>query len=246
MINDALDPVPNYQLEINMKRGRYFSANNVAFTLTNRYNISVNATKEGSMNYKDKIINYLKENNGIVTTKYCRDAGIPTIYLTRLVEDNVLTRIDRGIYLSNDGDYDEYCFFQYKYKQAVFSYDTALSLQGLTDKIPQVMDVTVPYSYKINEVPDNIELYYVKSDIAAMGMIEVETMYQNKVKVYNIERIVCDFIQNKSRIDPEVYVKIIRKYASSEAADINKLFIYAQKMGIMEEVRTTMEVVYEL
>lgn len=211
----------------------------------NRYNISVDATEEVRMNYKDKIMNYLKDNNGIITAQYCRDAGIPTIYLTRLAEENVLTRIDRGIYLSKDGDYDEYYFFQYKYKQAVFSYETALSLQGLTDKIPQVMEVTVPYSYKINEVPDNVELYYVKSEIAAMGVIEVETMYQNKVKVYNIERIICDFIQNKSRIDPEVYVKTIRKYASSEAADINKLFIYAQKMGIIEEVRNTMEVVYE-
>lgn len=195
------------------------------------------------MTYKDKIKNHLKDNNGIITTQYCREAGIPTVYLTRLVDENMLTRIDRGIYLSKDGDYDEHFFFQHKYKQAVFSYETALSLLGLTDKIPQVMDVTVPYSYKINEVPLNVELYYVKNELATMGVIEVETMYQNKVNVYNIERIICDFIQNKSRIDPEVYVKTIREYASSKEADINKLFIYAQKMGIIEEVRTTMEVV---
>lgn len=54
------------------------------------------------------------------------------------------------------------------WKQAVFSYETALYLQGLTDKIPQVMDVTVPASYKINEVPLTIELYYAKSELATI------------------------------------------------------------------------------
>ena len=196
------------------------------------------------MNYKDKILNYLKGNNGIVTTQYCREEGIPRVYLTRLVEENILTRVDRGIYISQSGDYDEHYFFQYKFKRTVFSYETALYLQGLTDKIPQVMEVSVHYSYKINNVPNNVKLHYVKNEIAEMGAIEVKTIYQNKVRAYNIERIICDFIQNKSSIDPETYVKTIREYASSKYSDINKLFLYAQKMGIAEKVRTTMEVIY--
>ena len=200
---------------------------------------------EGYMNYKDKIINYLKNNNGIITTQYCRDEGIPTVYLTRLVAENMLVRIDRGIYISPDGDYDQYYFLQYKFKRAMFSYETALYLQGLTDKIPHVMDISVPYSYKINNVPDNVEVYYVKNEVADMGAIEVRTIYQNKVMAYNIERIICDFIQNKGNIDPEIYTKTIREYASSKSSDINRLFVYAQKMGIAEKVRTTMEVVYE-
>ena len=197
------------------------------------------------MNFKDKILYHLKNNNGIITTQDCREEGIPRIYLTRLVEENILTRIDRGIYISKDGDCDEHYFFQYKYKRTVFSYETALYLQGLTDKIPQVMEVSVPYSYKINNVPKNVKLYYVKNEIADMGAIEVKTIYQNKVRAYNIERIICDFIQNKSNIDPETYAKTIREYASSKYSDINKLFLYAQEMGITEKVRTTMEVIYE-
>ncbi|MGO1528373.1 MAG: type IV toxin-antitoxin system AbiEi family antitoxin domain-containing protein [Senegalia sp. (in: firmicutes)] len=197
------------------------------------------------MKYKDKILKYLKKNNGIITAQYCREEGIPTIYLTRLVEGNILTRIDRGMYISKGGDYDEYYFFQHKFKRTVFSYETALYLQELTDKIPQVMEVSIPYSYKINELPKNVKLYYVKNEITDMGAIEVKTIYQNKVRAYNIERIICDFIQNKSNIDPETYAKTIREYASSKYSDINKLFIYAHKMGITEKVRATMEVIYE-
>lgn len=197
------------------------------------------------MNHKEKILNYLKENNGVITTQYCKEEGIPRVYLTRLVEENILSRADRGIYISKQGDYDEYYFFQHKFKKTVFSYETALYLQGLTDKIPQLIEASVPYSYKINNLPNNVKLYYVKSDISDMGAIEVKTIYQNKVRAYNIERIICDFVQNKNNIDPEVYVKTIRGYASSKNSDINKLFIYAKKMGIIEKVRTTMEVIYE-
>lgn len=197
------------------------------------------------MDHKDKILNYLKDNNGVITTQYCREEGIPSVYLTRLVEENILTRVDRGIYISKQGNYDEYYFFQHKFKKTVFSYETALYLQGLTDKIPQLMEASVPYSYKINNPPNNVKIYYVKSDISNMGAIEVKTIYQNMVRVYNIERIICDFIQNKSSVDPEIYTKTIREYASSKNPDINKLFVYAKKMRIIDKVRNTMEVIYE-
>ena len=197
------------------------------------------------MGYREIIINYLKEGNGIITTEYCREQGIPTIYLTRLVNENILKRIHRGLYVSKDGDYDELYFLQHKYKQIVFSYETALSLQGLTDKIPQAIDVSVPYSYKINNIPENIKIYYVKKEIAELGMVKVKTVFGNKIFAYNIERIICDFIQNKDDIDPEVYTKTIRQYAQSKSPNINKLFIYAEKMGIVEQVRTIMEVIYE-
>lgn len=197
------------------------------------------------MGYREIIINYLKEGNGIITAEYCREQGIPTIYLTRLVQENILKRIHRGLYVSKDGDYDELYFLQHKYKQIVFSYETALSLQGLTDKITQRIDVSVPYSYKINNVPENTKVYYVKKEIAELGMVKVETVFGNKVYAYNIERIICDFILNKDDIDPEVYSKSIRQYAQSKNPNINKLFIYAGKMGKVEQVRTIMEVIYE-
>lgn len=181
----------------------------------------------------------------MITTEYCREQGIPTIYLTRLVNENILKRIHRGLYVSQDGDYDELYFLQHKYKQIVFSYETALSLQGLTDKIPQAIDVSVPYSYKINNVPENVKVYYVKKEIVELGMVRVETVFENKVYAYNIERIICDFILNKDDIDPEVYTKTIRQYAQSKKTNINKLFSYAEKTGIVEQVRTIMEVIYE-
>ena len=69
------------------------------------------------MTYKEKILKYLKNNNRIITSEQCRQEGIPIIYLTRLVDEDILIRIDRGIYISKDGDYDEHYFFNIKIKE---------------------------------------------------------------------------------------------------------------------------------
>lgn len=197
------------------------------------------------MNYRKIIIKYLEEGNGIITTMYCREQGIPTVYLTRLVNEDKLRRIQRGLYVSAKGDFDELYFMQQKHKQIVYSYETALSLQKLTDKIPQFVDISVPYSYKINVVSKNVNVNYVKKEIARMGIVEVETIFGNIVSAYNIERIICDFILNRIDIDPEVYAKTIREYAQSKNPDINKLFTYAKLMGISDKVRGILEIVYE-
>ena len=197
------------------------------------------------MDYRKKIINHLENNNGMITTLYCREEEIPTIYLTRLVSEDVITRIERGIYISKNGDFDEFYFLQYKYKKIVFSYESALFLQGLTDKIPQVIEITIPNSYKINKMPSNVKPYYVNDDLSDVGVIEVKTIFGNKVKSYNLERVVCDFIKNKNNVDPEVYIKTLKLLSKSMNFDLNKLFSYAKKLKIADKVRTIIEVVYE-
>jgi|SRR5690554_34516 len=197
------------------------------------------------MDYRKKIIKHLKDNNGIITTQYCKEEGIPRIYLTRLLRENVLTRIDRGIYSSNVNNHDDYFFFQLRYKKVVFSYETALYLHGLTDKIPQIVEVSVPYSYKINDVPNNVRVYYVKNEISQMGVCNVKTSFGNEVRAYNMERIVCDFIQNRNDVDPEIFIKTIRIFATSKKYDLETLYDYARRMRIIEKVRNTLEIIYE-
>jgi len=51
------------------------------------------------MTYEDKILKILEENNGHISRKTIVDMGIPTIYLTRLVNQGRIERVDRGIYI---------------------------------------------------------------------------------------------------------------------------------------------------
>ncbi|MGR5590164.1 type IV toxin-antitoxin system AbiEi family antitoxin domain-containing protein [Peptoniphilus grossensis] len=197
------------------------------------------------MNYRKQIEIHLKESGGIITSAYCRENNIPTVYLSRLAKEGKLFRVQKGIYIIEDGDYDEYYFFQYQYKKVIFSYETALFLLGVTDKIPWRIDVTVYNGYKFNEKKNTLNINYVKKSIYNLGIIQKKTMFGNIVNVYSYERILCDFISNKEKMDTEVYVKLIRYYFKYKDKDIHSLYEIARKMGIEDKVKEVMEVVYE-
>jgi len=197
------------------------------------------------MNYIKKIKNLSDENNGILTTSLVRENNIPTIYLTRLTKEGKLKRVQRGIYMSKDGIYDELFIFQTRYPKIVFSYETALYLMNLTDKIPYKIHLTVNHKYKFNQKPENAHIYYVSNNILNLGVIEKKTNIGNLVRLYSAERTLCDFIKNKSNMDPEVYINFVKAYPNYSGKDIHKLFYIARQMDIVQEVQEIMELVYE-
>lgn len=197
------------------------------------------------MDYIKKIKEKLNKTSGVITSKELKNSNIPTIYLTRMVEKGEIIRADRGIYIDSNGDYDEYYFFHNRCKVAVFSYVSALYLQGFTDIIPNEMEVTVYKGYNPHRISGNVRIHYVTKEIYDLGMTECQTMFGNTVKVYDLERTICDFIKNRSEIETELFSKTINKYVRYGNKDLNKLYEYSKKMKIYEKVKEILEVVYE-
>ncbi|CRH94427.1 Uncharacterised protein [Chlamydia trachomatis] len=178
----------------------------------------------------------------MITYRDCKKLGIPTIYLTRLENEGIIFRVEKGIYLSSSGDYDEYYFFQYRYPRTVFSHVSSLYLQGLTDEIPQYFEVTIPKDYRFRNKPLNLNSYTVSKDIINLGVISVKTPMGNTVNVYDFERVLCDFILNRDSIDTELFVKTVQTYSHFPKKNLAKLYDYAQKLNILDDVKRTLEV----
>ncbi|ESV54090.1 TPA: type IV toxin-antitoxin system AbiEi family antitoxin domain-containing protein [Streptococcus suis] len=194
------------------------------------------------MSNKETVLNYLKQNNGIITYKDCKELGVPAVYLSRLENEEKIFRVDKGIYLSTDGDYDEYYFFQYRFSRAIYSYVSALYLQGFTDEIPQYFEVTVPRGYRFNNPPQNLAVHTVPKEIVDLGVISVKTPWGQTVKTYDFERIICDFIQNRKKIDNELFVKTLKAYVNYPNKNLTNLYQYAEKMKIINQTKQTLEV----
>lgn len=67
----------------------------------------------------------------------------------------------------------------------------------------------------------------------------------NSVRVYDVERCICDIIRSKNRMDSEHVKHSIREYVERKDKDLVKLSSYANKMGIKEEVMNYIELFYE-
>ena len=124
-----------------------------------------------------------------------------------------------------------------------YSHATSLYLHNMSDRIPLVYDITVPYNYSGNLLNNkNVSLRYVKDDIFELGMICIKTINDLTVKCYDLERTLCDIIKDKNRMDKEIYSKALKEYARNKDKNILQLVKYAKKLNIEDEVVELMEV----
>ncbi len=191
----------------------------------------------------EKYINIINKNNGIITAKDGKSKGISRTMLKIMTDNGYIKRIDYGVYATDKFVYDEYYLFQLKHKNIVFSYNTALYFQNMTERTPSKMDVTTKRNTNLSLYKEQINLYRVNQNILNLGKIKLATPYGNMVYAYNLERTVCDVINNKSNIDIETANKAIRNCIKSKQFNPNKMFEYAEKMKIYEKVKNYMEAI---
>lgn len=191
----------------------------------------------------EKFINIINRNNGIMTAKDAENKGISRTMLKKMKDNGYIERIDYGVYATDKFIDDEYYLFQLKHKNIVFSYNTALYFQNMTERTPFKMDVTTKRNTNLTSYKDKINLYRVNETILNLGKIKVVTPFGNSVYAYNLERTVCDIINNKTNIDIETANKAIRNCIKSKEFNANKMFEYAKKMKIYEKIKNYMEAI---
>ena len=62
----------------------------------------------------DKILKIMKKNNEMITPAQLEKKGISRVYLSRMEEEGIIERIDRGIYVTKDFKYFN-CYFNLHY-----------------------------------------------------------------------------------------------------------------------------------
>lgn len=193
------------------------------------------------MEYENKILNLFE--NGYLTTKNVTDNNIPRFYLTKLIKQNKIERVSRGVYSKKNVLVDEFVVLQSKSKYAIYSNTTALYLHGFSNRIPIKYDITVKSGYKGSlQKQDSVNLFYTKKELLDLGVINYKLENGNIVRVYNLEKTICDIIKNKKKIDAELFNKAIREYFYSKSKNALRLYEYAKKMNIYNKVRDTFEV----
>ena len=194
-------------------------------------------------NDEEKILKLMKNNNGLIKTSEIVSNKINKMALIRLVQKGVIERIERGLYIDSNKMEDSYFIFQYKCPKAVFSHETALYFHDLSDRTPIEIMITVPSGYNSRLLKDNnYKFSYIKDELYELGKIMIKTPYGNDVYCYDIERTICDIIRDKNKIEKYQFIDALKRYSDLKIKDILKLYNYAEKFNIKNEVKNYMEV----
>lgn len=195
---------------------------------------------------RDEIIKKtIETNHGFIRAKDLVFAKMPTIYLTRYVKKHNLLKLAPGFYATEEWNYDGYFLLQHSFSGFIFSFSSAIYLHGLGDIMPAFYEVTGPKNYRpiSLERPDVVAHTDTRKEIYELGITTTKTVFGNYVRVYDIEKTICDLIRFKEKVDIEVFLKAIRLYAKRKDKDLNKLYMYARKMKIEKKVISVMEIV---
>lgn len=191
------------------------------------------------------IMELMKNNNGYVTSKMVTELGLSREYLSILQRKNIIERIDKGIYLDVNSFEDSFYTFSLRFPNIVFSHMTALYFYNLAEKAPyDKYDITIFQNYH-NSRLSNHEIFYVSEDMYELGLTQTVTPNGNKVKSYDMERCICDIIRSKKRMDIEHIKYSVKEYLKRKDKNLNKLSIYAEKMGIKNDVMDFVSLMYE-
>ena len=97
-----------------------------------------------------------------------------------------------------------------KYPSGVITMDSAFYYYNLTDVIPQ--KVYLATNRNSNRIKDEkIVQIFMSKDILDKGKIEV-TINENKVNIYNRERLLIELIRKRASIPFDYYKEIIENY----------------------------------
>ena len=187
-------------------------------------------------NYK-KIID---KNNGIIYANKLNEYNINRHTLYSLIEEGILKRIAHGIYASPDKDINEFWLIGKKYKNGIFSHNTALYFYGMTDRTPLQIDMTFPSNNRVNN--NLLTVHYIKKELYDLGLIELEIEKNFTVKVYNLERTICDIIRDRNKIDLQIFNTAINEYMKRKDKNLILLSEYAKIFKIDRILAQYMEV----
>ena len=192
------------------------------------------------MNTIDRIKEIIEENHGILTTRMLTENGIHRQYIKKLVDEGYIFQQARGVYTTLATYVDEYYLTGRLYKDAIFSHSTALYLHGLSDRTPMELDMTFPSNVR----PDNFTIipHYINRERLEVGLELLEQRNGTILRVYNLERTICDIIRDRKKIDSQIFNDAIKGYMKRKDKNLNQLYEYANIFGISKILKTYLEV----
>lgn len=195
------------------------------------------------MTDRERIKTLLKASpNGTITTEQVTSAGLHRSILQELVDSGEIYRFGRGLYVCTDAWEDDFYLLQLRYGRGIYSHDTALYLHGYSDRTPAQYTMTFPKGYNSRSLKEeNILVKRVVTENYLLGVMELPSPCGNPLRVYDLERTLCDILRG-SGSDVQIVSVAMKKYAVSKEKDIHKLMKYAEQLRVKPKVLRYMEI----
>jgi len=181
-----------------------------------------------------------KKNKGFLKAADLYSAGATRKEVSSMLESGEIVRIKRGYYQLSDMDEpNEAAMITKLFPEAILCMDTALFHYGYSDRTPLEWNFSVNRNIsksRFNLAYPFIKPYFVDDKYLNIGLTE-EKIDGVGMKIYDRERVICDCLKHKNKMDSEMFGKAIQAYLGDSQKNIKNLASYAKQLRVYKKAQ---------
>jgi len=185
-----------------------------------------------------------KKNKGYLTGKSIRGNRSLYYQLKSMLEEGTVIQVKRGLYrnaeMTQGNSWGEVCKSA---PHGIICMFSAWQFYGLSTNISSVVHLATPAGKK-TQLPSfpPVKLYYWGNKFYETGITQT-VLNEDDIKIYDIEKSVCDSVRYRRKIGTEITVEILKNYLSKKDRNLDKLMKYAEKMRIFKVMQQYTELI---
>lgn len=184
-----------------------------------------------------------KKANGFLSSSTAKAKGRSAYYklLDEAKEGNLIS-VRRGVYATVDQLADTMIDLDIVVPGGILYLQSAWNIHGLSTTLPQCYHVALKRGRKI-QVPEYppIEFHFITEKLFNLG-VEEKNISGYKVKLYNLERSVCDAIKFRNKIGMDVCSEVVNNYLSMPNRNLTLLMDYAEQLRVSSTLKKYLEI----
>lgn len=194
----------------------------------------------------ERALSIFKANSGVLTTRSAMKLGIHPRTLYALRDDQLLERLDRGLYRVADGkplDNPDFVTVALKVPKGVICLISALAFHRMTTQVPHAVYLAIAANDQAPALryPPTRLFWYSKAAFED-GVITVH-MDRINVRIYSPERTLADCFKYRNKIGIDVCVEALNLYRRRGRMKLDKVEHYAKLCRVERVMRPYMEAI---
>lgn len=184
-----------------------------------------------------------EKTNGYFSLKTAAEFGITRWQLQKLLRNGEIQKVSYGLYALKNVIPDELFITQLLSPRTIFSHESALFFNGYSDQVPFRYTISVPHGYISKNLSEQYDVRHVAKESAEEGIKIIKSELGNDLRVYSIERTLCELLHKPSDLDKERFIPAIQKYLRSKNKDILILMHFAKMFRVEKRLLPYLEAI---
>lgn len=187
----------------------------------------------------------IPNNQMIFSSQELRNMGFSYYRINRMVEQGMLTKLNKKYYenLGFDGEESDFYYVYAYVPDGVVCLLSAAVYYNLSTYRLEAIDVAIPRNGNVSTLPDwpELKVCYFTDDRYYTG-IEIIEDGKNRFRIYDIEKTVVDIVYYREKIGIEETKEVLTSYLRRSDRNLNRLIRYAEILKCGNTMKRYLEV----